>query len=138
MVNIKLGILEMVEKARAVIEEVDVKDAIAEARDPDCLIIDVRDIRERKRDGYIPQSFHCPRGMIEFWLDPESPYFKKVFDEKKRFLFHCKADWRSALTVQTVTTMGLENAAHIKGGLTAWCQAGGPFTKDEARNEKMR
>ena len=131
MVNIKLGILEMVEKARAVIEEVDVEDAIVEARDPDCLIIDVRDIRERKRDGYIPQSFHCTRGMIEFWLDPESPYFKKVFDEKKRFLFHCKADWRSALTVQTVTTMGLENAAHIKGGLTAWCQAGGPFMRDE-------
>ena len=107
MVNIKLGILEMVEKARAVIEEVDVEDAIAEARDPDCLIIDVRDVRERKRDGYIPNSFHCPRGMIEFWLDPESPYFKKVFDEKKRFLFHCKADWRSALTVQTVTTLSL-------------------------------
>ena len=131
MVNIKLGILEMVEKARAVIEEVDVEDAIAEARHSDCLIIDVRDVRERKRDGYIPESFHCPRGMIEFWLDPESPYFKKVFGEKKRFLFHCKADWRSALTVQTVTTMGLENAAHIKGGLTAWCKAGGPFTKDE-------
>ena len=131
MVNIKLGILEMVEKARAVIEEVDVEDAIAEARHSDCLIIDVRDVRERKRDGYIPESFHCPRGMIEFWLDPESPYFKKVFDEKKRFLFHCKADWRSALTVQTVKTMGLENAAHIKGGLTAWCKAGGPFTKDE-------
>ena len=131
MINIKLGILEMVEKARAVIEEVDVEDAIAEARHSDCLIIDVRDVRERKRDGYIPESFHCPRGMIEFWLDPESPYFKKVFDEKKRFLFHCKADWRSALTVQTVTTMGLENAAHIKGGLTAWCKAGGPFTKDE-------
>tara|TARA_B100000212_G_scaffold105190_1_gene77892 strand:+ start:4744 stop:5142 length:399 start_codon:yes stop_codon:yes gene_type:complete len=131
MVNIKLGILEMVEKARAVIEQVDVEDAIAEARHPDCLIIDVRDVRERKRDGYIPESFHCPRGMIEFWLDPESPYFKKVFDEKKRFLFHCKADWRSALTVQTVTTMGLENAAHIKGGLTAWRQAGGPFTKDK-------
>ena len=109
----------------------DVEDAIAEARDPDCLIIDVRDVRERKRDGYIPNSFHCPRGMIEFWLDPESPYFKKVFDEKRRFLFHCKADWRSALTVQTVTIMGLENAAHIKGGLTAWCQAGGPFKKDE-------
>ena len=107
MVNIKLGILEMVEKARAVIEEVDVEDAIAEARDPDCLIIDVRDIRERKRDGYIPKSFHCPRGMIEFWLDPESPYFKKV------------------------TSMVLENAAHINGGLTAWCQAGGPFKKDE-------
>ena len=102
MVNIKLGILEMVEKAREQIEEVEVEDAIAESKDSDCLIIDVRDVRERKRDGYIPESFHCPRGMIEFWLDPDSPYFKKIFDEKKRFLFHCKADWRSALTVQTV------------------------------------
>ena len=131
MVNIKLGILEMVEKAREQIEEVEVEDAIAESKASDCLIIDVRDVRERKRDGYIPESFHCPRGMIEFWLDPDSPYFKKIFDEKKRFLFHCKADWRSALTVQTVTSMGLENAAHIKGGLTAWCEAGGPFSKDE-------
>ncbi len=101
MVNIKLGILEMVEKAREQIEEVDVEDAIAESKNSDCLIIDVRDVRERKRDGYIPESFHC------------------------------KADWRSALTVQTVTSMGLENAAHIKGGLTAWCEAGGPFSKDE-------
>ena len=83
MVNIKLGILEMVEKARAQIEEVEVEDAIAESKDSDCLIIDVRDVRERKRDGYIPESFHCPRGMIEFWLDPDSPYFKKIFDEKK-------------------------------------------------------
>ena len=87
MVNIKLGILEMVKKARAVIEEVDVEDAIAEARDPDCLIIDVRDIRERKRDGCIPQSFHCPRGMIEFWLDPESPYFKKYLMKRNDFYF---------------------------------------------------
>ena len=131
MVDIKLGVSEMVEQARAEIEEVDTVDAIEQARDPDCLVIDIRDVRERKRNGYIPGSFHCPRGMIEFWVDPESPYFKDVFNEKKRFLFHCAADWRSALTVQTVTKMGLENAAHIKGGLNAWCEAGGPFTKDE-------
>ena len=86
MVNIKLGILEMVEKARAVIEEVDVEDAIAEARDPDCLIIDVRDVRERKRRLYT-NSFHCPRGMIEFWLDPESPYFKKYLMKRNDFYF---------------------------------------------------
>ena len=131
MVYIKLGVFEMVEQARAQIEEVDTVDAIEQAQDPYCLVIDIRDVRERKRNGYIPGSFHCPRGMIEFWVDPESPYFKDVFNEKKRFLFHCAADWRSALTVQTVTKMGLENAAHIKGGLNAWCEAGGPFTKDE-------
>lgn len=131
MVDIKLGVFEMVEQARTEIEEVDTVDAIEQAQDRDCLVIDIRDVRERKRNGYIPGSFHCPRGMIEFWVDPESPYFKDVFNEKKRFLFHCAADWRSALTVQTVTKMGLENAAHIKGGLNAWCEAGGPFTKDE-------
>ena len=132
MVNIKLGVFEMVEQARAEIEEVDTADAIKESQEPGCLVIDIRDVRERKRNGYIPGSFHCPRGMIEFWVDPGSPYFKDIFNEKKRFLFHCAADWRSALTVQTVTKMGLENAAHIKGGLNAWCEAGGPFKKDEA------
>ena len=131
MVDIKIGVFEMVEQARTEIEEVDTVDAIEQAQDPGCLVIDIRDVRERKRNGYIPGSFHCPRGMIEFWVDPESPYFKDVFKEKKRFLFHCAADWRSALTVQTVTKMGLENAAHIKGGLNAWCEAGGPVPKDE-------
>ena len=131
LVNIKVGVFEMVEQARAEIEEVETNDAIEQSKDQDCLVIDIRDVRERKRNGYIPGSFHCPRGMIEFWVDPESPYFKDVFNEKKRFLFHCAADWRSALTVHTVTKMGLENAAHIKGGLNAWCEAGGPFTKEE-------
>lgn len=101
LVNIKVGVFEMVEQARAEIEEVETNDAIEQSKDQDCLVIDIRDVRERKRNGYIPGSFHCPRGMIEFWVDPESPYFKDVFNEKKRFLFHCAADWRSALTVQT-------------------------------------
>ena len=70
MVDIKLGVFEMVEQARAEIEEVDTVDAIEQAQDPDCLVIDIRDVRERKRNGYIPGSFHCPRGMIEFWVDP--------------------------------------------------------------------
>ena len=131
MAKLKMGVMQMVEAARAEIEEVEPVVAIQEAKDPDCLVIDIRDIRERKRDGYIPGSFHCARGMIEFWIDPDSPYFKEVFDEKKRFLFHCAADWRSALTVQTVTKTGMEGAAHIKGGLKGWREAGGAFTKDE-------
>jgi len=131
MPKLKKGVMQLVEEARVGIEEVEAVDAIKEAQDPDTLVIDIRDVRERKRDGYIPGSFHCPRGMVEFWVDPDSPYFKSVFDEKKRFLFHCAADWRSALTVQTVTRMGMENAAHIKGGLKGWREAGGPTTKDE-------
>ena len=131
MAKLKIGVMQMVEAARAEIEEVEPDAAILEAQDPDTLVIDIRDIRERKRDGYIPGSFHCARGMIEFWIDPDSPYFKQIFDEKKRFLFHCAADWRSALTVRTVTEMGMEGAAHIKGGLKGWREAGGAFTKDE-------
>ncbi len=131
MQKLKKCVMQMVEDARRDIEEVEPGDAISESQAPDTLIIDIRDIRERKREGYIPDSFHCPRGMIEFWIDPESPYYKTVFSEKKRFLFHCALDWRSALTVKTVSDMGVENAAHIKGGLKGWRDAGGPVVRDE-------
>ena len=131
MVQLRYGVADMVEAARREIEEVEPADAIRESDDPDTLVIDIRDVRERWRDGYIPGSFHCPRGMVEFWIDPASPYFKPVFEEKTRFLFHCAADWRSALVVQTVTRMGLAGAAHVKGGLKGWREAGGPVVKDE-------
>ena len=121
----KLGAMEMVRQAREEIEEVSAEQAIEMANDPKCLIVDVRDVRERQRDGYIPGSFHCPRGMTEFWVDPDSPYYKPVFEEHDRFLFHCALDFRSALTVSTVTRMGMQGAAHIKGGLKAWKEAGG-------------
>ena len=121
----------LVSEALTKIKTIKSEDALKLSQDNQCNLIDIRDIRELQSEGRIENSKHIPRGMIEFWLDPDSPYFKKIFDEKKRFLFHCKADWRSALTVQTVITMGLENAAHIKGGLTAWCEAGGPFSKAE-------
>ncbi len=83
MGKLKMGVMQMVEAARAEIEEVEASDAVKEAGDPDCLVIDIRDVRERKRDGYIPDSFHCPRGMIEFWVDPDSPYFKEVFQREE-------------------------------------------------------
>ena len=130
MQKLRLGVMDLVEAARREIEEVEPETAIAEATAPETLIIDVRDVRERRRDGFIPDSFHCPRGMVEFWIDPESPYFKEIFDRKTRFLFHCALDWRSALTVKTVSDMGLKNAAHIRGGLKGWREAGGPVTKD--------
>ncbi len=133
MGKLRIGVMEMVEAARAEIEEVAPADAIREAGDPDTLVIDIRDVRERRRDGYIPDSFHCPRGMIEFWIDPDSPYYKPVFGERKRFLFHCAADWRSALTVQTVNRMGLEGAAHIRGGLRGWREAGGAVVEAEKK-----
>lgn len=121
------GYLKLVEEARAEIREIDTQEALPLAKDPDWLIVDVRDIRERERDGFIPGSFHCPRGMVEFWIDPDSPYFKPQFADGKKLLFHCALDWRSALTVHTVTRMGVENAAHLKGGLKHWKEAGGPI-----------
>jgi rhodanese-related sulfurtransferase len=77
------------------------------------------------REGRIPGSFHCPRGVLDFWIDPASPYFKTEFGEEKHFVFHCTLDWRSALATQTAQRMGLGNVAHLKGGFKAWKEAGG-------------
>ena len=89
MRELKTSVAEMVEAARSRIEEVETEDAIAMVDDPSVVIVDLRDIRERQRSGYIPGSFHCPRGMAEFWVDPKSPYFKDIFGEDKTFIFHC-------------------------------------------------
>ena len=124
---LKTTAADMVAAARARIDEVSAADLVAAhaARDPDLLIVDIRDIRERQRTGHIPGSFHAPRGMIEFWVDPASPYFKPEFAEGKRFVFHCASGWRSALTVATLQDMGFE-AAHLAEGFTGWVAAGGP------------
>jgi rhodanese-related sulfurtransferase len=130
--KLKRTAMALVEEARSQIEEIDVVDALTLHAAGNCLIVDVRDVRERARDGFIPGSMHCPRGMVEFWIDPESPYYKPVFDTDKKLLFHCALDFRSALTVHTVTRMGVENAAHLKGGLKAWREAGGPIERPAA------
>lgn len=92
---------------------------------PDVLFVDIRDIRELHSEGTIPGAMHAPRGMLEFWVDPESPYFKPVFGEEKTFIFFCRSSWRSALATATLQDMGLENVAHIDGGYGAWVKAGG-------------
>ena len=91
---LKISAAEMVAKARARIREVETRDAIGMVDDPDVVIVDIRDVRERQRSGYIPGSVHAPRGMIEFWVDPDSPYFKEVFGQPgKTYLFHCASGW---------------------------------------------
>ena len=92
-------------------------------------MVDLRDPRELEREGRIPGAFHCPRGMLEFWIDPESPYHKPIFAEDKRFVFFCAAGWRSALSAATAHDMGLQPVAHVEGGFTAWKEAGGPVDK---------
>lgn len=123
--NLKLSAATMVANARARIEEIETPDAIAMVGDPNVQIVDLRDPRERERTGFIPGSFHCPRGMLEFWVDPDSPYFKDVFAQDKKFVFHCASGWRSAISVATLQDMGFD-AAHIKDGFGAWENAGGP------------
>ena len=93
--------------------------------------MDIRDIRELHREGLIPGSYHAPRGMLEFWIDPESPYHKDIFTSGKRLVFYCASGWRSALATKTVQDMGLKNVCHIDGGLAAWRHEGGQVEKKE-------
>lgn len=131
MTKLRTTAAAMVAQARDRIEEIETPDLIAMLGNPDVVVVDIRDVRERQRSGYIPGSFHAPRGMIEFWVDPESPYHKDIFaQEGKRFVFHCASGWRSALTVATLQDMGFE-AAHLKEGFSTWADHGGPVEHPE-------
>jgi rhodanese-related sulfurtransferase len=122
----KIGYQALVEAARREIDEVTPEELRLLRDEGSVLVVDLRDIRELERDGRIPDSFHCPRGMLEFWIDPASPYYRKEFGEPTRFIFYCGLDWRSALATQTAQRMGLDNVAHLKGGFKAWKEIGGP------------
>ena len=138
MISLKTSAAEMVTQARAKIEEIETPDLITMMDDPNVIIVDIRDIRERQRSGYIPGSFHAPRGMIEFWIDPESPYHKDIFaQEGKKYIFHCASGWRSALTVATLQEMGFE-AAHLKEGFSSWEKQGGPVDQQDPRGKNLK
>lgn len=132
MKKLKISSAEMVSKARKRIEEIDAITLIDMVNDPNVVIVDIRDIRERQRTGFIPESVHAPRGMLEFWIDPDSPYFKEIFGEDKKFVLHCASGWRSALTAATLQDMGFE-AAHLKDGFTSWEKECGPVEQIEKK-----
>lgn len=133
MTKLKISAAQMVSNARARIEEIDTPALIEMVEDPNVVIVDIRDVRERQRSGYIPGSFHAPRGMIEFWVDPDSPYFKDIFaQEDKKFVFHCASGWRSSITTATLQDMGFE-AAHLKEGFSTWEKQGGPVEFPEKK-----
>lgn len=135
MPKLKTTAAEMVENARARIAEIETPDLIARLEDPDTVIVDIRDVRERQRVGYIPGSVHAPRGMLEFWIDPESPYHKEVFAQHgKKYVFHCASGWRSALSVATLQDMGFD-AAHLKEGFSTWEKHGGPIEFPEKKTD---
>lgn len=120
------GYRAMIEAAEGRIETLPVEDAIALHGNDDVVFVDLRDPRELEREGSMPDAFHCPRGMLEFWIDPASPYHKPVFAQDKRFVFFCAGGWRSALAADTAREMGLKPVAHVAGGFSAWKKAGGP------------
>jgi rhodanese-related sulfurtransferase len=130
------GIKQMLEKAEAEIETLHAADAVALQGRDDTVLVDLRDPREREREGVIPGAFSCTRGMLEFWIDPESPYHKPLFAEDKRFVFFCAGGMRSALAAQTAKQMGLQPVAHIEGGFKAWREAGGGVEKLQPKPAK--
>ena len=124
--EITLGVRELIKAARAQINELTAEEAIELHGREDVEIVDIRDVRELHREGRVPGSFHAPRGMLEFWVDPNSPYFKEIFGEHKHFVFHCAGGLRSALAAEVVQRMGLKPVSHVVGGFGAWKAAGGP------------
>lgn len=129
--RITVGYKALLERANAEVCAVDAAEAIALLGDDTHVLVDLRDPREIKRDGKIPGAFHCPRGMLEFWIDPDSPYAKDVFQQDKTFVFYCASGWRSALSAKTAQDMGLRPVKHIAGGINAWKAAGGPIEQPE-------
>ena len=127
------GIEALVAEANAEIETLSVDKAKAQLNRPGVTFVDVRDIRELWRDGAVPGAFHAPRGMLEFWVDPASPYHKETFASGDKFVFFCAAGLRSALATVAVQRMGLSPVAHIAGGFAAWKEAGGPVVEKERR-----
>lgn len=121
------GIKVLVAEAMAQVTTYSVDEVRARMGDANLQIVDIRDVRELEREGTVPGCFNAPRGMLEFWVDPDSPYYKTVFgDDSKEFVLFCGAGWRSALAAKTLQDMGMTHVAHIDGGFTAWAKQGAP------------
>jgi rhodanese-related sulfurtransferase len=131
---LRKGFRQLVDEAKSRITTIGLQDAKARLGKPDVLFVDLRDVRELEREGQIPGAFHCPRGMLEFWIDPDSPYYKDVFAPGKQFVFYCNGAWRSALAADVAQQMGLPNVVEMDGGFTAWKNAGLPV-EERARKK---
>jgi rhodanese-related sulfurtransferase len=124
--TITRGYKTLLAEADAQVKALEVAEVQELMGNPGVVLVDLRDPRELEREGRMPGAFHCPRGMLEFWIDPESPYAKPEFQQDKRFVFFCAGGWRSALAARAAQDMGLKPVAHMKGGFGAWKQAGAP------------
>ena len=133
--ELKTSVAEMVKDAKSRISEITAAQALDLYQDENVVIVDIRDIRERQKLGFIPGSYHAPRGMLELWIDPQSPYFKDIFGEDKRFILHCASGWRSALSAATLTDMGF-TVEHISDGFSGWLAADGQIEMPAPRPPK--
>ena len=123
---VKKGIKQLIAEAEARTTGISVEEARKRIGDDKTVFVDLRDVRELEREGMIPGAFHAPRGMLEFWVDPDSPYYKPVFAEGKTFILYCQADWRGVLAAATLGDMGMQNVLHLQGGFGEWRKAGAP------------
>jgi rhodanese-related sulfurtransferase len=131
---LRKGFRQLVDEAKSRIRTISLEEARARHGRPDVVFVDLRDVRELEREGAIPGAFHCPRGMLEFWIDPDSPYYKDVFAPGKEFVFFCNGAWRSALACDVAQQMGLEPVCEMDGGFAAWKAAGLPV-EERARKK---
>ena len=123
------GYQQLIAEARARIRTLSLDEARARLGDPDVVFIDIRDVRELEREGLVPGAFHAPRGMLEFWADPDSPYYKEVFGSGKELVLYCQSAWRSSLAAAALTDMGVPRVCHFEGGFKAWKDAGAPVAE---------
>lgn len=129
------GVKQLVEEANKQAEQLSTDQVLAD-KTGDLVLVDIRDIRELEREGMIPGAVHTPRGMLEFWVDPASPYHKDVFAQKdKTYVLYCQSSWRSALAVKSLQDMGMKNLKHITGGFKAWKASGGPVGERPRKNK---
>jgi len=131
--KITKGIKDLCAEAEKEIENIAIESALELATDPNVQLVDIRDVRELERDGQVPGALHAPRDMLEFWVDPDSPYYREVFGQDKKYVLFCAGGLRSALATKRLQDMGFGPVAHVVGGYGAWKQAGGPT---EARPTK--
>ncbi len=127
------GYKQLLSEANAKIRTLSLVEARAALDDPQTVFVDIRDVRELEREGLVPGAFHAPRGMLEFWVDPESPYHKEIFSSGKSFVLYCQSGWRSALATAALQDMGLAPVAHVEGGFRAWKDSGAPVAEKERR-----
>jgi rhodanese-related sulfurtransferase len=124
--TITKGYKQLIAEARTKIRTISTEEAASKLADPNVIFVDIRDVRELEREGMIPNAFHAPRGMLEFWVDPESPYHKEIFSSGKEFVLYCQSAWRSSLATLALQEMGVTPICHVEGGFKAWKEAGLP------------